>query len=342
LPKVGDIHYYKLDNLPENLSLENRGGSIAWNLTSLSAPTAFDYRFLSSSQSSFSSFFPKADLLAIDLWQNENFFQKNGNGLFLVGEVIRTQNEHGNPILKKYTDPQPVYAVRYEVGDEKSYQSRWEAEFNGEDLKMTGGNKNRLYKIEAIEDHEERVSESGLLFLPRDRFDVIRVDKRIFATYKMFEFTNNRWMEIQTSSIPNIPISLESEWSETVFLSENSHEWIASIYFDEHKKARKALFKSDETQVKWNSKGTNSDMFLYPNPSFGMVRLDFVNLNPGAYFFEIYNIIGKKLWSQKYYVQGYTTIREDLSFLSKGTYLYSLVDKSGKKLFTKRMAIITP
>ena len=140
----------------------------------------------------------------------------------------------------------------------------------------------------------------------------------------------------------SLPISIEPYTEEIVFMNEDSKERLAHIKKIGDNQVISALYKSDESEVKISNVYDESNFFLYPNPTFGIVRLDFVNLPEGAYFFEVYNIIGKKLWSKKFVIRGYTTVKDDLGFLHKGTYLYSLVNSEGKKLFTKRMAIITP
>jgi len=343
LPKPGDIHYYMLDNLPDDLSLDFQGHLNGWNFTMLSAPSAHEYTFHSPDKSIYASYFDDPDLVAFDLWQNEKFYKQLGNSLFLVGEVLKSNRNPSNPLLKKYAEPEHIYSSKRRMGEESSYQSKWEIVFNGEELNQTGAKRFTAYKLVGIEDNEERISDSGVLFLPRQRHKVVKLERSVYSSYQLYEnISKNNWKEVNLSDYDKLPVELETQRSEVIFMSEGSPEWIAAIKVDSKNKLKNALFKSSKDQVRHYHSDGESNFFLYPNPTFGVVRLDFVNLPSGTYFFEVYNIIGKKISSQKYFIQGYTTIREDLGFLQKGTYIYSLVDDGGKNLFTKRMAIITP
>ena len=199
LPEQGDILYYKLDNLPDNLNLEFHGSRKAWNLSMLNAPTAHKFSFQNATRSIFASYFKGAHLVSYDLWQNEMFYKKLGNGLFLIGEVIKSNREKSNPLLKRYTDPKPVYSMKYELNKELSYQSKWEMIFNGEELDLTGQDESRLYKLEVVEDNEERIEGTGLLFLPRQRYeDVIKLVRSVYSTYSLYKsMGNDEWQEVK-------------------------------------------------------------------------------------------------------------------------------------------------
>lgn len=344
LPQVGDIHFYKLDNLPDQLNLNFQNGRSSKNLSILSAPSAHEYSFKRIQESLYSNFFIGATLVSFDLWQNEKFYKKMGNGLFLIGEVIKSGRDRYNPLIKTYTDPQPVYATSHTVNTQQEYLTKWEVVFNENELKNVNEETNAIYKLIVIEENEISVEDVGTLFLPRERFtDVISTVREVKSSYQLLKSTrSNEWDDV-TDIIDqqDLPIRVSDSYKEVVFLNQEHKEWLAYIK-SENGKVESALYKSDQTQVKLSNLYDNSNFFLYPNPTFGVVRLDFVNLPEETYFFEVYNIIGKKLWSQKYTVDGYTTVKEDLSFLNKGTYLYSLTNSHGEKLFTKRMAIITP
>jgi hypothetical protein len=84
------------------------------------------------------------------------------------------------------------------------------------------------------------------------------------------------------------------------------------------------------------------EIFVYPNPSFGQVRFDFLNLPSGNYELEIYNILGTKIRTERLFVNGMKTLPLDLSRLKKGTYIYRLVDSQKNTIRSKRLVIITP
>jgi hypothetical protein len=84
------------------------------------------------------------------------------------------------------------------------------------------------------------------------------------------------------------------------------------------------------------------DIFVYPNPSFGTVRFDLLNLPTGYYDLEIYNILGMLIRTERIFANGVKTLPLDLSRLKKGTYIYRLVDSQKNTIRSKRLVIITP
>jgi hypothetical protein len=84
------------------------------------------------------------------------------------------------------------------------------------------------------------------------------------------------------------------------------------------------------------------DIFVYPNPSFGTVRFDLLNLPTGYYDLEIYNILGMLIRTERIFANGVKTLPLGLSRLKKGTYIYRLVDSQKNTIRSKRLVIITP
>ena len=94
------------------------------------------------------------------------------------------------------------------------------------------------------------------------------------------------------------------------------------------------------TDSDYNISGGNKDFILYPNPTYGVTRLLFTNFSDGQYSLDIYNIIGKKIWSKQQNIDRDSIFKFDFSFLRKGTYLISVKDKSGNPITTRKLIII--
>ncbi|MEZ4908530.1 MAG: T9SS type A sorting domain-containing protein [Saprospiraceae bacterium] len=88
-----------------------------------------------------------------------------------------------------------------------------------------------------------------------------------------------------------------------------------------------------------NIENEKKDFIIYPNPSYGTLKSYFLNISPGKYSMEIYNVIGKKIWKNTIDVNN-KILNFDFSFLRKGTYLISLKDKFGNIISTKKLIII--
>ena len=345
LPEKGDVFYYKLDNLPDNILPSLEGERNVWNLSMLSAPTAHEFTFKSSSQGEYFNFFPQSTIVSIDIWKNEKYYEKYGSGLFIVGEVLKNGMSSSNVLVIKYTDPKPVFNERYAANDTQEYAAKWEVVVNASDIKDYRGDKNDLVKIEVSEEIEEEIINSGIVFLPRERYNsAFELERRISSTINFFfKRGSDEWKELgQDIALELLPVTILNFKREILVMTEERKEWLANMTLDSEGNVQNVLFKSEKEQVNNSTSYDEKSFFLYPNPSFGLVRLDFVNLPKGTYDLEVYNIIGKRIWSQSYEISGYTTIKEDLGFLSKGTYLYSVKDRSGKKLLTRKMAIINP
>ena len=79
---------------------------------------------------------------------------------------------------------------------------------------------------------------------------------------------------------------------------------------------------------------------VYPTISYGDVGVQFFGFKEGAYKLELYSILGTKIWTQTFYVNGNASYSADLSFLPKGNYQYSLIDPNGYRVLSKRLGII--
>lgn len=78
---------------------------------------------------------------------------------------------------------------------------------------------------------------------------------------------------------------------------------------------------------------------IYPNPSYGILRVDLRKYNYDKFKVVIKNIIGKELWHELINSPQETI---DLGFLSKGSYLLSIENTDGETLQSLRLVIIDP
>jgi len=89
-----------------------------------------------------------------------------------------------------------------------------------------------------------------------------------------------------------------------------------------------------------NAKEQN--VYLFPNPTLGEVRLHFENYPEGDYVLDVYNIIGKRLSSIDVSLDpGENEAFLILPNLKKGTYIYSIKNNRGERLVSRRLSIIT-
>lgn len=84
----------------------------------------------------------------------------------------------------------------------------------------------------------------------------------------------------------------------------------------------------------------NRNFVLYPNPTYGISKMMFINYPEGIYNLEVYSIIGSKVWSRQQTIDRESIFKMDFSFLRKGTYLISIKDRNGNPVTTRRLIII--
>ncbi len=107
---------------------------------------------------------------------------------------------------------------------------------------------------------------------------------------------------------------------------------LATVYFGYSQ--NKEITESSDLKV--TNVGTPT---IYPNPSYGMLRVNLKKYPYKKFELVIKNIIGKNLWSQMIDSPEETL---DLGFLSKGSYLLSIKNTQGDNLQSMRLVIIDP
>ena len=88
---------------------------------------------------------------------------------------------------------------------------------------------------------------------------------------------------------------------------------------------------------------SGESIYVYPNPSFGDVKVKFNRSRLGSYEFRISNIIGKTLWSKDLeLLRSDQEINLELPAFSKGVYLYQIKDPNGKLIQSRRLILVEP
>ena len=184
------------------------------------------------------------------------------------------------------------------------------------------------------------------MVLPQSIFDVIRIKQEIEVVINVFTKGRLGWQEFGTI------ISQDGNNSDLV--QGTFHIEVFEYWSEDHTFPVLSVERNEQgsTYVKYKVTDSNipmikvyggrKDVMAFPNPTYGDIEFQLVNLPPGSYTLQIYNIVSKPLHTSTYTVDRSRKIRTDLSFLSKGTYLYSIIDPQGNKVVTKRVMIITP
>jgi hypothetical protein len=100
-----------------------------------------------------------------------------------------------------------------------------------------------------------------------------------------------------------------------------------------------AFQENEVSPLSINFNYDEGEIIAWPNPTIGPITLQVFNYPYDEYKLEIYNIVGKKIFTKSFNPSDGRTLNVDLSILKKGTYIYSIFDGKGKKLLTKRIGI---
>lgn len=126
-----------------------------------------------------------------------------------------------------------------------------------------------------------------------------------------------------------------------LFFSNSSKLWLAKIRPNSNTEGYVIEYQDDDNDAnEINISNKTRDVFIYPNPTYGDCKLLFSNFAESNYTIEIYNVIGKKIWTKQQFIDPESIYYFDYSFLRKGTYLISIKDKSDNLLLTKKLVII--
>jgi hypothetical protein len=134
-------------------------------------------------------------------------------------------------------------------------------------------------------------------------------------------------------------------WAETntqyLFFSNASKWYFARIRPNKNNSDYIIEYQSDLISGSDINLGKQSRNFvLYPNPTYGVSKMMFINYPEGIYNLEVYSIIGSKIWSRQQKFDSESIFKIDFSFLRKGTYLISVKDRNGNPVTTRRLIII--
>lgn len=95
------------------------------------------------------------------------------------------------------------------------------------------------------------------------------------------------------------------------------------------------------THLECNYSGAG--LYVFPNPTFGELKVKFVNSSLGDYDFIVSNIIGKVLWQSSIRLdRSNQEVYLELPALSKGVYLYKIKDPTGRIVQSRRLILVEP
>jgi hypothetical protein len=328
------------------------GGNNVWDFSNVGGGLLSETIYSEPEDGSAADLFPDADLLDNSTMQ-EIYYETFNNKIVEIGRsgldpvlnlIDLTFENDGESILSR---------APMSFGDAFSNQSSFFIKADAAVLpdSILGDLANSVDSLRLLVEtgHEDEVDGWGTASLPNgETYDVIRV-KRVTTSNVVLgaKVLILGWVDVD----PNNPLfgqlgdflALLGE-TKTIsynFFANDNKEIIASFAEDADSNLVSLTYKGDMTTsiAKINLK--DEDLLTYPNPSYGDVTFQLLNMPHDNYKVVVYNILGKQLWSSDIdFFEG--KLRADLYHLKKGTYFYSILNGQGQKVTTRRLMIMTP
>ena len=356
-PTVGDTLRYFLEASPETMMATDPGPDQDWNIAFLDSQVGFEQIAYPLSESEAADSFPDADFFIVSdapvdilgsAQSGERFMKAFNNKIDEIG--FYTSTDFGLDFFQHYEGNNEFRRAPL------SYEDVFDSDFSfalaistellpdslTDPLPVVPDSIRLRFEVA----RSEIVDAWGMMSIPSGDFEVLRLSRTdAISPFLDILLAPGIWQEIDPGLLGDFGDFFGDQMLKTqLFYNDKSKEEIAIFTLNEGDTITTIQYKADN--ILSNTilvKPGKQEIIAYPNPTFGEVQFDLLNFSEGTYKLEIYNIIGKKLWSSRYEVNAYNnSIKENFSFLKKGTYLYSIIDAKGKKINTKRLVIITP
>ncbi len=348
IPQLYDTLEIQTDKLPDKLRYDLNGKGMFWDFNALSAPYVYQLIVQPARFGEYASLFQKADAVINTIEGYEMYALLKPNEFSIAGYSKYDFMNLGLERPSFFDVPYPVKTVPLEYQDHQNgiynlYMPITNDDIPSEILKMLPYTPDSARYVMEI-NRKSSVTADGKVDLHVDQYDAVKESISEVRTKKL---------EIKSQSIPWQDVSelfsgsnlfSKDSLRKEVFWSNKTKVPVAELFLDPiTEEINQANFTSHPFLT--NSiklKTLKQDIFAYPNPTLGKIRFNLINLPSGFYDVQIINLLGMKVWEEKYYVSQSKTVKLNVSHLRKGTYFYRLQNEQGKTISTKRLIILKP
>ena len=314
--EAGSI-FYQYDDSP---SYKIQNGSSRWLMNQLRSP--FNYEFILeelSERFDIPEAMNTADAVISNSIDHELYIQRSGSNVRLVGERF-VKNDV--TFIKKYkSDSSPFKLLMH---DESSRKIDLKVNLSVEGIEGSS--------IDYVESFSVTDHKHGTLYLPSLVIDALSNVVTINRSYV--------GGKVPQGVDPALLDRIFRQDRFQVFIDPENDQVLAVIEISSEGETESILYRSKSNDVPVYDPSMKEQFVVYPTISYGDVGVQFFGFKEGSYKLELYSILGSKIWTQTFYVNGNASYTADLSFLPKGNYQYSLIDPNGYRVLSKRLGII--
>ena len=345
-PALGDVLITNVDNTP-TVSPGDSGADKTWDFSTLDGEEMNTITYEDAANGSAAGDLPNADLFTSFVGA-ETYYQTTDTEFLLLAGKGTDPTGFGIEALVEFT---PAIVERREMsfGDVNSSESNASFAFGSEVIPDTILANFPIVpdsiRIRINQDRTDVVDAYGSLTIPGGTYDVLREKRTQTRSTRvdiLLPFIG--WQDVTDviAGLVGVDAGLgEISTVNYLFFSNTEKEIIADITADEtgdvvNSVTYKWFDVIDDVGTILVEKPTIS---AYPNPAAEQVTIDFKNLETGNYTLKIYNLLGRAVWQNDFYINGEQTEVVNLNDFQNGTYLYSVLHSNGKTLTTKRLII---
>ncbi|TVR83673.1 MAG: T9SS C-terminal target domain-containing protein [Saprospirales bacterium] len=347
MPEVGDTLRQMVDNFPIGLNPGESGGDRVWDFSPLQGIFVLETVFRDVSEGNAARTFPNANAVLKLSDGLENYFHLSEEKISELGVAGTDPINMGARLSGRYFPPLSGKRSMVAYGDiyEQSSSLIFPLSISNfpDTLFADFPFRPDSIRLRVQVDRTEAADGWGILLLKDQVFNVLRI-KRTETSRTRIDVKSGFFPWIDVSDIFGIGQPGTQQSVTYYYYDEQEKEPIVTLHTDRTGEVVRAEYiYNDLTAADLHAAIPNeSGLYVFPNPSYGLVSLNFVDLAPGRYTVRVRNILGVAKWESTFFVDGSKRAKADLSHFHPGTYLYSLVDQNNNIISTKRFVIIRP
>lgn len=350
LPKAGDIKY-SCEHLskvePFMVNFDNKEN---WDFNFLLSYWSIKEVYKEAKSSVHFKNFPSATLVLYKMDGEEEFFYGKNGGLYSLGKVIDvTYNARGYEIIK-YEPHRLVMVASKKVG--QFYDNGYKVILKFAQKDMIDGialiqEKYDSLFVEVSMRENAKITDEGNIIYSNTSKKVQKHESIVTPLVKIKVKNQNdlNWKVYEKKYLSYIPEELNDyifnqKYTRVDFICPD-YKGILLSYTVQNNNIGNFYYQDEEpSPYMRNINFDTYDAIANPNPTTGNVTVRLFNYPFDNYSVELYNVVGKKIFSKAFTRKAGRNLKTDISNLKKGTYLYSVLDAKGRKLITKRISLV--
>lgn len=350
LPEAGDI-YYRCTHVEKSETFLTKPTDVGfWDFGFVRSYFTIKEHFEKAKAGRFSKSFPGATLVWKKANGTEEYLYTKDGGLYSLGVAMEVPYKKSRWELLRYEPARKIMQSGTKKGQQWTQKYTQVIKIARADVVVPSNfipaqYDSLLLEIEYSENAE--YTDDGYLSYGQNPTAISRIE------YNMSQFLrakskkgNGKWQNYEKFNGNTLPPALSSmlrfqKYSRVEFYSP---DYVGPMVAYEIINNSIPTVEYQNRDLAANVMHLNHDdngIVAYPNPSFGPVVIDLFNYPYDDYNFEVYNIVGKRIYTKSFSSRDGRQLKVDLSQLKRGTYMYSVFDGTGRKIVTKRVSLIS-